>query len=301
MPQLHKELLKRLTYIRYQERYIANRKIAFLKELVIFQCQVDTFREDIIHLNPAILVDIQYRREYSLGFSPKNFGTPNAEYKKTIEAYSDRTLSYQSDILNAFAGISRHLGNSLGAKQLLFGMPMYEKDIIPARYLGWKHRASQSRPWARFQGRRVGFPSWSWCGWIGPVDMVSNFDERMISEYETKLRVMYLRYSESLFVGAIWNGRPSDKSDAFTIGLELKTLAAQFSLGTPSEVSRIMLSRIFYIDALLTVQLCPNYFFFSLRLFPSWSTRLLKILLCQPLYFLQSRLPCSFSQLFSSA
>ena len=79
-----------------------------------------------------------------------------AEYTRAIEEYTHREISYESDVLNAFAGLLHIFSRFFRCKTLL-GLPEGLLDVA----LLWK-------PTRQLQ-RRSGFPSWSWAGWIGRV------------------------------------------------------------------------------------------------------------------------------------
>jgi len=83
-----------------------------------------------------------------------------SSYISCVEAYSRRHLSYADDGLNAFAGISKVLESDLETT-LFYGLPIKYFELA----LLWSPKANQSR--------REAFPSWSWAGWSGPVDISS--------------------------------------------------------------------------------------------------------------------------------
>jgi hypothetical protein len=76
---------------------------------------------------------------------------------------NNRKLSYESDLLNAFAGISRYLGKRFGWT-FWNGLPTENFD----NYILFSAIGSK---------RRQGFPSWSWAGWkqdgSGSVPLIS--------------------------------------------------------------------------------------------------------------------------------
>jgi hypothetical protein len=90
--------------------------------------------------------------------------------------FSKRKLSYDSDVLNAMLGIFNSLKGSKGKLiRNLYGMPVKEgsKGLVLA--LCWYH----SEP-AR---RRDGFPSWSWAGWDGGVEMAYGYADVHVPEH----------------------------------------------------------------------------------------------------------------------
>lgn len=90
-----------------------------------------------------------------------------------IEAFTRRSLTYESDVLNAMLGIFASLGHSNGLRHL-WGLPYCDNDLFGSDKtpLNISHRRFVSNlSWdvespAR---RRVEFPSWSWTGWEGTV------------------------------------------------------------------------------------------------------------------------------------
>ena len=86
-------------------------------------------------------------------FAP--YCTPDsAQYYAT--AFSERSLSLQSDVLNAWTGVEKFLAKQMRTS-FFFGLPvqMFEQALL------WQHGQRAKR--------RVGFPSWSWTGWVGAV------------------------------------------------------------------------------------------------------------------------------------
>lgn len=82
-----------------------------------------------------------------------------ASYRDLLCRYSKREFTYQSDILNAMAGIIRRLSSIRSMDYPFFeGMPGLAFDS----FLLFE-RADAPFP------RRPGFPSYSWTGWIGPI------------------------------------------------------------------------------------------------------------------------------------
>lgn len=77
-------------------------------------------------------------------------------YMTTVCEYSRKSLTYEGDILNAFAGISRVLSVEMKSP-FFYGHPVKFFDLS----LLWEeyHDGNPTRI--------HGFPSWSWCGWKG--------------------------------------------------------------------------------------------------------------------------------------
>ena len=72
-----------------------------------------------------------------------------------VEHYTTRRLTVETDIVNAFAGITTRL-QAAGFGNMRGGLPLQNL----AESLCWHTLSCQ---------RRIGLPSWSWTGWQGPV------------------------------------------------------------------------------------------------------------------------------------
>ncbi|KAI9167999.1 hypothetical protein HJFPF1_04143 [Paramyrothecium foliicola] len=132
----------------YQETHFATRSLVFLDGRVTFKCQADSdWQEDLFEPKSEITSEAG---PGSSRFDEDDIG----EYEGLIQTFSDRVLSFDSDIYNAFAGVSR---------QLSFRMQSTLVHGIPARYFDW---FLLWYPLAD-QTRRPNAPSWSWSGWIG--------------------------------------------------------------------------------------------------------------------------------------
>lgn len=89
-------------------------------------------------------------------------------YFNYVSQYTTRNLSYQTDILNAFAGVSHILSVQFGTR-FFFGLP--EKYFTQA--LLWSNPG--------YEVRRSGvpeIPSWSWAAWLGRTHFFNLCSER---------------------------------------------------------------------------------------------------------------------------
>ena len=105
------------------------------------------------------------------------------QYFWTVQEYTRRELSYQEDILHAFAGIQRVLDIELQSDSW-YGLPLGHLDLAllwrPVQVLQRRTQKSDST------GSHEELPTWSWAGWIGPIEhwtqfpvSYSQFDERI--------------------------------------------------------------------------------------------------------------------------
>lgn len=84
-------------------------------------------------------------------------------YRRIVETYTSRQLSFPSDMLNAFKAIEARF-HSLFRSDFVFGLPRSELDS----QLLWQ----PAGPLKRRRDPKTNlpiFPSWSWAGWVGEV------------------------------------------------------------------------------------------------------------------------------------
>ncbi|KAE9371908.1 HET-domain-containing protein [Stipitochalara longipes BDJ] len=146
----------------YQEQLLSNRQVVFANGLTFFVCSKSVWREDLVTEETDVIageggITKHFHRPLQSGQDP---AAAISSYVSCVEAYSCRELSYVDDGLNAFAGISKILESDLGTT-LFYGLPVKYFELA----LLWSPKANLAR--------REGFPSWSWAGWSGPVDISS--------------------------------------------------------------------------------------------------------------------------------
>jgi hypothetical protein len=111
----------------------------------------------------------------TLGRTPSPW--PLRRYAQHVDAYAMRQLTFQSDALNAFAGIGKALAASMGVTRIFYAMPAVVFD--------WAMLWTGSIRLKNLK-RRSGFPSWAWVGWEGDVlvaeDTFSVFDQQWLLE-----------------------------------------------------------------------------------------------------------------------
>ncbi|KAM7218352.1 heterokaryon incompatibility domain containing protein [Rhypophila decipiens] len=155
----------------YQEGCLSPRCLVFLNGLVYFVCRVNVWREDMMVESDDFL---PFEGANVLGRTQSD--SPLGRYGDHVRAFASRNLTYQSDVLNAFSGIERALARNMGNTKVWFGLPGAAFDWA----LLWRP------PPGRSLDRRSGFPSWSWAGWVGDVNMApthwSDFDQRWLRQ-----------------------------------------------------------------------------------------------------------------------
>ncbi|MCJ1317539.1 hypothetical protein MMC15_002864 [Xylographa vitiligo] len=165
----------------YQERFLSKRSLTFTDSHVFFQCQRMVWCEDVAAEDNKIIdyhqmedylpIDWSSERNdhmYKLHYALHVYKSTNwVEYLRTVEEYTPRMLSFDSDILAAFAGMSKVL-SSMFRSRLLYGLPesLFDCALLwqPAGTIVRRH---VPRPTSNSSGRY--FPSWSWAGWKGSI------------------------------------------------------------------------------------------------------------------------------------
>ncbi|KAK0105101.1 hypothetical protein ONS95_004536 [Cadophora gregata] len=163
----------------YQERIFSRRLIIFRKKQIYWHCRSATFVEEKILETrgpPTVLASME-RMITRLPEIPRNLADYTSRllkmktiddkeyhlYRSFVKGYTVRQLSYGSDALNAFAGVSRAL-SLLGKAEYIWGLP--KSSFSDA--LTWSAKGLQKNPCLQNILRRDGtivqlpFPSWCW-------------------------------------------------------------------------------------------------------------------------------------------
>jgi len=86
-------------------------------------------------------------------------------YARIIFSYSGRQLTYQSDILAAFSGLSSAI-SQLSSTEFLLGTPAISFDLA----LPWVHLSPLDRRLdSYYENKSLRLPSWTWAAWTGNV------------------------------------------------------------------------------------------------------------------------------------
>ena len=173
-----------------QEHLLSKRCLFFAPDAVYFQCGKETLSEGganevyeamklKVPLNDSHILEKLNRNNPLPGLDvfydlptpdriPKAFNA----YAKLVGIYSQRNLSFKSDILNAFAGMFAVLEEHFEGTTV-YGLP----SSVISHALLWSPCARLPRrgshlPTNFTKGPEPDpqFPSWSWAGWDGPVE-----------------------------------------------------------------------------------------------------------------------------------
>lgn len=180
-----------------QEGVLSRRCLIFTGDQLYFRCTVDSRCEDVVaetstlfQVHPAKPkfrspdVDYLMNAEFSKSISSsKIFG----EYALLVRQFTMRSLTFQSDVINAFSGIMNSLSCHFKNLGFLYGLP--ERDFDRA-VLWYSTSAPIRRTVQRSALESFAFPSWSWAGWTSNAD------------YE--MDILKLEDSASLHSAVVW-------------------------------------------------------------------------------------------------
>ncbi|KAI0121825.1 HET-domain-containing protein [Daldinia grandis] len=177
-PALQQELNKATYCTRawtLQEYLLACRRIHFGKHQIHFVCNSGSYSESIDDtVDPEGILDIGAKQpnlllpdhtEQSKDLESRREST-DTTFRRLVEMYTDRTMTNDSDSLNAFRGMLSSLQKSLLPQGFVWGLPLKE---FP-QSMRWYHpRTVRPR-------RRPDFPSWSYVGWEGTAGYTDRLD-----------------------------------------------------------------------------------------------------------------------------
>lgn len=145
-----------LASLRFQEQLLANRTVIFTPDgSVFFRCLHSVWSEDTNDDERPTVVT--FEPDY-LYMALSDRVAPALAYDGLLLHYTKRSLTRETDILNAFAGLQSQLEDRFGDGPFLEGVPAAALNF----YIIFSGHSAMLK-------RRAGFPSWSWAGWIGPV------------------------------------------------------------------------------------------------------------------------------------
>lgn len=173
----------------FQEALLSKRLLVFVDQTVYFSCQSTTWSEQRKAHSETVPPPwtwaeapspyaTRFERlltQWSRNASLLQIYFPNLQpwfvasmWQLLVYEYSTRTLSYESDVLAALAGVQEIFGR-IFPQDILYGMPL---SVIQTALL-WHPRASLRR---RKDGEKNLLPSWTWAAWLGKVDWRSDSD-----------------------------------------------------------------------------------------------------------------------------
>jgi hypothetical protein len=164
----------------FQEALCSARRLVFTQHQVYFECKAmhtcEAVELPLSLITGAHARPVLFRDEWLTG--THRFGALSA-FWSAVKAYSQRSMTFESDALIALEGILRRFQASPAFVYNIFGIPVVlndglrgDKDALldPRLFvagLSW-HHGDVAR-------RRKHFPSWTWAGWEGSVQPQRTF------------------------------------------------------------------------------------------------------------------------------
>lgn len=149
----------------YQEAMLSRRTIVFIDGEIFFRCRKTCWFENIdiiderktwrappLFGSPSSVLERRWSKE-----TPEIILPAVLMFAKYASEMSTRQLTFSSDFLNAFRGISNVLCREINTT-VFWGLPTAHFDL----FLLWDTVDQAPK-------RRVEFPSWSWAGWHGGI------------------------------------------------------------------------------------------------------------------------------------
>ena len=181
-----------LTRNRFQEQLLSRRALYFIDEKIFFRCRTEELAEVCIDLHPVPLYPPITANWGSLLPEAIHMNLPINDYSIMLRHYTSRVLTNQADILRAMAGIIRRFTDAMKCK-FFEGLPTALFDVFLL------FRGTLLR-------RRSSFPSYSWTGWHGSIEIISLDPYRNTNEW-LRDRTWIVWHSRSVSGGTnlIWD------------------------------------------------------------------------------------------------
>ncbi|CAN9171960.1 unnamed protein product [Alternaria alternata] len=149
-----------------QEKLFSARLLIFTDTQAFYHCGAATWFEDTImeisESKPTVILKERassHKERLLIGYATDTvYGTrysalEDVKFWSLVRDYSKRKMTFEADVIRAFAGILRSVEAEHG--YAIWGIPQHHL----LQGLLWYHSKHQ------MNSRREGFPSWSWVGW----------------------------------------------------------------------------------------------------------------------------------------
>jgi len=159
----------------YQEGLLSRRRLIFTHKQMYFQClNMHCCEAVALSLRTCHTKDLTRLREGTDAFRvfpPRGIGKQGHDISSRVNEYAGRTLSFDSDALNAFLGVFQAYAALQSPVYHFWGIPMgqvtekhHNSDVLRSFLysLLWRPRTDAKSCSAV---RRRQFPSWSWVAW----------------------------------------------------------------------------------------------------------------------------------------
>jgi hypothetical protein len=168
----------------YQETFVSRRCLFFTTDGVVFACRTHLRSESVSHsptksypqdcLHP-MTTTVADQNKFTKGYG----GNYSRRIQDHIKEFTTRSLTFESDGLNAFRGmLARHSLPSYWGVPLLSKKPeKLSADGAFALGLSWTCCRSKNTPDPEYRARRrEHFPTWSWVSVVDDIEFLSDSD-----------------------------------------------------------------------------------------------------------------------------
>jgi hypothetical protein len=203
----------------FQEKILSRRALIFSPEQVYWECQKASWCEDgvweTLNSPSAFRHCFGSVNNFRRPWSSRDDRLDISPYRELVEEYSGRALTNNSDGLDAFAGILSALEKETGQRFIW---------ALPTAFLGetllWECYGSPKRRLdsctMRFSDgciTKCNFPSWSWLGWVGKVEV------QLMSDPKGNGMIFYYLDGNGALIQA-----PGDRNDDTRTKITLKDI-----------------------------------------------------------------------------
>ncbi|CAG8956835.1 hypothetical protein HYFRA_00011224 [Hymenoscyphus fraxineus] len=149
-----------------------SRRLLIMDDIITWRCRSATWIEGLECFDERQKIErvpLLSTVEPKKGYRETKLSVPSwpslIDFATIVHAFNTRTLTFDSDTLNAFAGTMKAMTPSFPSG-FYAGLPEFYFDIA----LLWQaHRGLRSRFTTQVGKEGNQFPSWSWAGWMGSL------------------------------------------------------------------------------------------------------------------------------------
>lgn len=213
----------------YQEAVLSRHRLVFTENQLYFECNAMHCCEslqrnlDLIHgkekhqyrdfMAPGIFSGIQPYDDLHINANVEFEAW--RRYTNHVEIFSSRKLSCEEDSLRAFQGIIKSLAKFEFPVHQLWGVPFLARKENQATYdslargLTWWHHGADTHG-CKYPCRRNDFPSWSWAGWSGGMELPISAPAFDVKSY---IGPVYLEFDSGTLVELCYLSRNTPAND----------------------------------------------------------------------------------------
>ena len=135
----------------------------------MFRCRSTVYREDVT-LEDRKITSCQDQMGYRFPQGLVESDEPHNVYTGTLWEYSNRKLSFDTDVINVFRGVLEILHRRMLGNDDLVNTGSHSICGLPAAIFDWALLWEPVIPLKRRSDAL--WPSWSWCGWNGQASLL---------------------------------------------------------------------------------------------------------------------------------